>query len=216
MSLEAVKRNGHNIDLGWFDTVGEYGIPVIQPIHLEQKYLWLRFNQSLTEKKKSEFGVHFYIDDYLFERAWHDPSRYALFLRQFPVVTSPDFSMFRDWPKAVCVYNHWRKHQLAAYWQKCGIPVVPSIGWIDRDSYSWCFDGEPEGGTVSVSSVGTQRNKDARKMFIAGYNEMLTRLQPEKIIFFGMLPDECKGNIEYHEPFYEIRRKYISFADNVT
>lgn len=216
MSLEAVKRNGHNLDLGWFDTVGEYGIPVIHPVHLDRELQWMRFNHSLKEKDKHLFGVHFYIDDYLFERAWHDTARYALFLRQFPAVTSPDFSMFSDWPKAVNVYNHWRKHQMAAYWQRMGILVVPSIGWIGKDSFSWCFDGEPEGGTVSVSSVGTQKNKDARKLFIDGYNEMLARLQPEKIIFFGAVPDECKGNIEYHAPYYATFTKGRSFADNVT
>ena len=216
MSLEAVKRNGHNLDLGIFDVAGEYDIPVIRPVYLETKLQWMRFNHSLREKDKDKFGVHFYIDDYLFERAWHDPTRYALFLRQFPAVMSPDFSMFTDWPKAVCVYNHWRKHMLAAYWQRMGVVVVPSIGWIDKESYSWCFDGEPSGSTVSVSSIGTQKNKDARKGFIEGYNEMLIRLQPEKIIFFGPVPDECKGNIEHHAPYYETFTKGRSFEDNVT
>ena len=110
------------------------------------------------------------------------------------------------------IYNHWRKHQLGAYWQQLGLPVVPSISWADRDSYAWCFDGEPEGGTVAVSSVGAMKNRDARRMFVDGYREMLTRLQPERIIFFGSVPDECTGNIEHHTPYHEVFTKELAFS----
>ena len=214
MSLEAIKRNGHNLVLGDFEPAGEYGIPVLRPVQLKDSFEWIRFNHALSEPKRSrsQYGVQFFIDDYLFERAWHDPPRYALFLRQFRAVLTPDFSMFTDYPKAIQVYNHWRKHQLGAYWQRVGMTVVPTIGWIDRDSYSWCFDGEPVGGTVAVSSVGTQKNKDAKRMFLDGYNEMLARLNPSKIIFFGDVPEECEGNIEHHAPYYETFTRGLDFS----
>ena len=156
--------------------------------------------------------MHFFIDDYLFLRVWNDPVRYAMFLRGFRAVMTPDFSLFADYSRAVQIYNHWRKHQLGAYWQRLGLPVVPSISWADRDSYAWCFDGEPEGGTVAVSSVGAMKNRDTRRMFVDGYREMLTRLQPEKIIFFGSMPEECTGNIEHHTPYHEIFTKELAFS----
>lgn len=136
MSLEALKRNGHNLELGSFELAGEYGIPVLRPVQLDIRLEWIRFNHALREPHRDRYGIHFFIDDYLFQRAWHDPPRYALFLRQFPAVMTPDFSMFADYPKAVQVYNHWRKHQLGAYWQRVGMTVIPTIGWIDKDSYS--------------------------------------------------------------------------------
>ena len=37
MALESVKRNGHNLDLGRFETVGAYGIPRLYPIHLDER-----------------------------------------------------------------------------------------------------------------------------------------------------------------------------------
>ena len=211
MSLEALKRNGHNLELGSFELSGEYGIPALRPVQLDSRLTWIRFNHALREPNRERCGVHFFIDDYLFQRAWHDPPRYALFLRSFPAVMTPDFSMFADYPKAVQVYNHWRKHQLGAYWQRVGMTVIPSIGWIDRDSYSWCFDGEPVGGTVAVSSVGTQKSKDARRLFLDGYNEMMARLTPSKIIFFGDVPRECEGNIEHHAPYYETFTRGLTF-----
>ena len=211
MSLEALKRNGHNLELGSFELSGEYGIPVLRPVQLDAHLTWIRFNHALREPQRERYGVHFFIDDYLFQRAWHDPPRYALFLRSFPAVMTPDFSMFADYPRAVQIYNHWRKHQLGAYWQRAGMTVIPSIGWVGRDSYSWCFDGEPVGGTVAVSSVGTQKSKDARRLFLDGYNEMMARLMPSKIIFFGDVPTECEGNIEHHAPYYETFTRSLPF-----
>ena len=156
----------------------------------------------MSDRQREAHGVHFFIDDYLFQRAWNDPFRYAHLLSGYQAVMTPDFSMFTDYPVAVQLYNHWRKHQLGAYWQSLGLTVIPSICWSDHDSYAWCFDGEPVGGTVAVSSVGTQKNPLARTLFLEGYSEMMRRLQPEKIIFFGDVPAECTGCIEHHNAYH--------------
>lgn len=202
MALEALKRNGHNLGLGEFPTEGMYDIPVIQPVRLPERADWLPFNAALSAKSPQRKSVHFFIDDYLFQRVWNDPKRYAALLHSFHAVMSPDFSLFTDYPIAAQIYNHYRKHLLAAYWQSLGLIVIPSVCWSDRGSYDWCFDGEPAGGTVAVSSVGTQKSPDARKLFLDGYNEMLVRLKPEKIVFFGNVPHGCEGNIEHHPPYY--------------
>lgn len=101
------------------------------------------------------------------------------------------------------MYNHYRKHWLGAYWQMHGIEVIPTICWSNRDSFDWCFDGEPVGGTVAVSSVGTQNNKLAKQLFVDGYNEMIKRLQPTTVIFYGNIPSECTGNIVKVRAFQE-------------
>ena len=202
MALEALKRNGHNLELGLFPLDGPLGIPKLVPAHLNDRIPWIPFNSVMSDRRKEAHGVHFFIDDYLFQRAWNDPCRYAHLLSGYQAVMTPDFSMFTDYPVAVQLYNHWRKHQLGAYWQSLGLTVIPSICWSDHDSYAWCFDGEPVGGTVAVSSVGTQKNPLARALFVDGYAEMMRRLQPEKIIFFGDVPAGCTGNIEPHEPYY--------------
>ena len=201
MALEALKRNGHNLELGLFPLDGPFGIPKLVPAHLNDRISWIPFNCVMSDRQREAHGVHFFIDDYLFQRAWNDPCRYAHLLSGYQAVMTPDFSMFTDYPVAVQLYNHWRKHQLGAYWQSLGLTVIPSICWSDHDSYAWCFDGEPVGGTVAVSSVGTQKNPLARTLFLAGYSEMMRCLQPEKIIFFGDVPAGCTGNIEPHEPY---------------
>lgn len=203
MSLEAVKRNGHNLEFTCADGVGAYGIPPLQPVHLDSRLHWCAFNNFNSVDDRSNTGIHFFIDDYLFARVWHDPVRYAQLLGEFGAIMSPDFSLYTDYPPAVQIYNHYRKHQLGAYWQWLGLTVIPTICWSDEASYNWCFDGEPVGSTVAVSSVGTQKNPQSRQMFLYGYREMMVRLLPEKVIFFGDVPEGCYGNIEHHDPFYK-------------
>lgn len=73
--------------------------------------------------------------------------------------------------------------------------------------FEWCFDGEPIGSTVAVSSVGTQVNKEAGRLFKAGYEEMLRRLRPKEIIMYGSIPEWCEGNIIPVRAFQEKFRR---------
>lgn len=41
-----------------------------------------------------------------------------------------------------------------------------------------------------------------RALFMDGYAEMLRRLEPEKVIFFGDVPAGCTGCIEHHNAFH--------------
>ena len=173
---------------------GEYNIPIIKPENITAEK-FIGFNYAKTSKEQSDTCVHFFVDDYQFARVWNNPDRYIKLLSEFKCVCTPDFSTYVDYPKAVQIYNHFRKHWLGAYWQMCGIKVVPTISWSDKGSFEWCFDGEPKHGTVAVSSVGAQSNRNSKDLFLSGYDEMMKRLMPETVIFYGTIPKECYGNI---------------------
>ena len=180
-----------------FDGVGDYDIPNIFPTSSEEVDIknCISFNYAKTCKAPESCGIHFFLDDYQFNRLWNKPDKYLDMLKKFKFVCSPDFSTYVDFPKVIQIYNHYRKHWLAAYWQQNDITVIPTISWSDTSSFEWCFDGEPVGGIVAVSSTGTQMNAKARQLFLDGYNEMLSRLTPECILFYGIIPDGCVGNI---------------------
>ena len=162
-----------------------------------------REGASNGAKDREKKGVHFFLDDYQFNRVWTDADRYIPMLQRFKYVLTPDFSLYTDFPKALQIYNHYRKHWLGAYWQMHGINVIPTICWSNRESFEWCFDGEPTQSVVAVSSVGTQNNKEKKQCFLDGYHEMVERLQPTQIIFYGRVPDECKENIIHIKQFSE-------------
>ena len=186
-------RNWENLQRAKYAGVGEFDIPRIFPDNPTADN-WIGFNYAKGCEEPEKHGVHFFVDDYQFLRVWDRPDTYIPMLRKFQAVCSPDFSMFTDFPKAVNVYNHYRKHWLGAYWQEHGVRVIPTIGWVDEDSFEWCFDGEPIGGTVAVSSVGTQGGAEAKAYFLRGFNEMSRRLNPQTIVFYGTVPPELKDD----------------------
>ena len=188
-------RNYENLERRLFDGVGEYGIPQIEPVAYEGGCDWIGFNYAKSTKDCEGKGVHFFLDDYQFCRLWSNIDRYIPMLQRFRYVMSPDFSTYTDFPKVMQIYNHYRKHWCAAYMQEAGIQVIPTISWSTPDSYDWCFDGEPKGGTVAVSSVGCMNGKKKKELFLSGYDAMIEKLHPESIIFYGKMPEECKGNI---------------------
>lgn len=62
---------------------------------------------------------------------------------------------------------------------------------------------------MAVSYVGAANSREKKAMFLAGYNEMLARLQPEVILFMGNVPEECEGNIVPIKSFAEERFKKV-------
>lgn len=187
-------RNYENLNRAIFDGTGTYDIPALLPERCEAEQ-FIGFNYAKSCKQPQDKGLHFFVDDYQFSRLWTNPDAYLDLLRRFKVVCTPDFSTYTDFPLAIQIYNHYRKHWLGAYWQNSGITVIPTISWSDEASFAWCFDGEPMGGSVAVSSVGTQMNSKSRRLFLLGYQEMLDRLRPERIFFYGKVPEECEGSI---------------------
>lgn len=186
-----------------FPGIGEYSIPEIYPCMSLPNGSFIPANYAKTEQHPENKIVHFFVHDYQFDRFWNDPGRYEKMLSRFSAVLSPDFSVYTDMPKAMQIYNHYKKHWLGAYWDSVGITVIPTISWGDKSSFAWCFDGEPVHSIVAVSSIGTQNSEKSKALFLRGYEEMMARLQPIQVLFYGKVPDECKGNILKIESFCE-------------
>ena len=80
-------------------TVGYYQIPIIKNDNYIPKEL-IGFNYAKTSKNK-DVGIHFYIDDYQFERIWTSPEGYAEILSEYDCMVTPDFSLYLDMPRAM-------------------------------------------------------------------------------------------------------------------
>lgn len=201
-------RNYENLEKQFFDGTGKYGIPEILPEEYDGCQ-FVAFSEAKDAAQRELKGVHFFIDDYRFLRTWNAPASYIKLLQQFRYVMSPDFSTYTDFPMAIQIYNHYRKHWLAAFWQQNGIKVILTISWGTEESYEWCFDGEPRNSVVAISSIGTQKGKESKELFLHGYEKMVEVLEPDTIIFYGKVPDECKGNIirikSFQEKFTEVK-----------
>lgn len=178
-----------------FNSIGKWGIPLVKKQNLDVADVSLiacsdtRANDSENNKNK---GVHFFVDDYRFSGIYNNPERSLKRYSQYAFLLTPDFSTYSDmdlWRQLESVAkNRW----VGAYWQSKGKIVIPTISWSDARSFEFCFDGVELGSTVAVGMIGCKRSRIG---FMRGYNEMLERLLPERVIVFGTPFPEMKGNI---------------------
>lgn len=173
--------------------VGKYSMPKIQATTNTKILNLLTFNYAKTCQTPGEYHLCFYIDDYQFERLWNEPQKYLSLLKSFKGMIGPDFSLYRDFPTILNIYNCWRNKVLMAFWQAQGIEVIPNVSWSDEASYEWCFDGLPTNSVLAVSTNGVFKDKVAKQLFIAGFREMKRRLTPIKVVVVGSLPKELES-----------------------
>lgn len=178
-------ENYLNTGYGIFESEGKYEIPIILPTYeMPEVTEWIGFNYATGEKNPEGKGVHFFLDDYQFERLWNNPMKYIDMLKRFACVCSPDFSPMPEMPFVTQIFNHYRKHWLARLWQEHGITVIPTIrAGSDAKSFEYCFDGEPHESIVMYSAQWTQ-NKANRAISQQEYDEMCERLNPSKILVY--------------------------------
>lgn len=91
----------------------------------------VRFKDALSCEFREAQGLHFYSDDYQFERVWTKPEVYLELLQQFAFVVETDFSMYLDFPEPLQKWNHYRNQLLGAWWQA-------------RELYGYFMDGVRE------------------------------------------------------------------------
>jgi len=179
----------YNLEFSDLDrTAGRYQMPIIKKDNYIPKDL-ISFNYAKTATDKS-VGIHFYIDDYQFERIWNNPFMYATILEEYDCMLTPDFSLYMDMPIALKIYNVYRSRLIGQIMQDYGIKVIPTISWAEKDTYDFCFDGIEPSSVVSISTIGVKRDDEAFEVWQDGVTEMIKRIKPKTILVYG-------GKVEY-------------------
>ena len=169
-------------------------MPVIRKQDVSPTKELLSFHLAMNHKRK-DVGIHFFLDDYQFERVWRRPWKYVEILRNFPFVLSPGFSLYVDMPMPMKIWNNWRRQFVAEYWQHNGITVVPTVMWAEERTWQFCFDGIEPGGTIAVSTQGSAISKQGRELWKIGMKEAIRRLRPHTILHYGKPLDFEFGDI---------------------
>lgn len=190
-----------------------FGIPDIYPTQTVGDQM-VRFMDLAEIEDPENYIACFYYDDFKFMAAWRNPDKYVEKLREFKAVVSPNFSLYTDFPRALQILSCCRRQWVGAYWQMLGLDVIPNVCWGDKKSFDYCFLGIPSGGVVSVSTVGVKAdpewNGTAGNMFMDGYNEMMRRLHPSVVLFYGDMIEGCEGNIIRCPSYYEQKRNMLN------
>lgn len=162
---------------------GKYDFPTVRACELTPKKL-IPFNYALTSEEKGGW-LHFFVDDYQFERLWNNPMKYLPIIKQYGGVIAPDFSMLEQMSLARQIHNCWRNRVIAAWLQHEGVNVIPTIEWSDRASLEWCLDGLPTGSTLAVQTNGCFVSTRSKANFIRGMDYICNELSPSAILIYG-------------------------------
>lgn len=193
-------NNTYNLKIMDNENVSDFWqMPIIKNDNFIPSKL-IGFNYAKTSKEK-DAGIHFYLDDYQFERLWNKPEEYVDILKQYECILSPDFSLYMDMPMPMKIWNIYRSRLIGQYYQSQGIKVIPTLSWAEEETFEFCFEGIPKGSIVSISTIGVKKNKEALKIWKAGVDELIRRIEPSTILIYGGKLDYDYGNIKviYYE-----------------
>lgn len=182
---DAVEATYKQINFRLYDpnrTEGKYNMPQLRPVDYVPKRM-MGFNYAKTSSD-FEATLHFYIDDYQFERIWNRPLEYLPLMAKFDACLTPNFSVYLDYPEAAKIWNTWRGRLLGQVMQDYGIITIPIVYWSDERSYDWAFDGLPENSTLSLNDFHRGETQ-AREYWDKGVEELIRRKSPKRILLFG-------------------------------
>ena len=139
-----------------FATDNEWGIPTLPHVALGKVPAFLiPYRQRIRAKQAPVDGCpHFFLDDYRFETVWSRPHKALQALSPYPTLLSPDFSLHRDYPLTLQLWNVYRNRWCGCFWGQQGFTVIPTVSWSDHRSYPFCFAGITRHSVVAMGTVG--------------------------------------------------------------
>ena len=193
------KATIENLHLFNPNAVGLYDMPIIKPYYGKLPRFLVPFNQASKAVNHQAF-VHFYIDDYLFERLWNNLERYLPMLRSFEGVIGPDFSQLANMPAPLRQWNCFRNRLMGQVIQNDGINYIHNVTWSLPDSYGYSFSGLTKGSIIAINSNGIFGNDCSKYLWYKGYEEVLKRLEPSAIVRYGpKMPGENEAISVYFQ-----------------
>jgi len=134
----------------------EWGIPLLdaslQAIAVDLPVsLW----GAAGRKKRMDGTWVFYCDDYRFEALWKDPS--TVVNTQCVNAVEPNFTVGPQTPRAVALWQIYRKRYIARWWQSCGVRVLVDMN-VDFSTFGdIALLGVPEGWKAYATRGYTER-----------------------------------------------------------
>ena len=168
---------------------GDFEMPVIQGTDKVPDRL-VRFTDSRS-RKRDDIGawvVHYEYDSKI-ERVWNNAFEYMPGLLEHPGIVSWDFSMYRNMPYALQLWNCFRGRLLGSLYERLGGECIPNVRPTDVRSLAYAFDGLPTEATIAMGTVGNLGHADDRAVFEMYVGEAVRRLRPKNIIVYGDAPE---------------------------
>lgn len=198
------------------DYSGYMEMPRLKTSHYIPEKVITFSKAMLKNNRVFDCWIVFYEDDEKFERLWHNPRKYLNKIKKFKGVISPDFSLYRNMPLAMQIWNTYRGRALANWLINNGVEVIPNVRTADERSFDFCFDGIEPNSTVAIGTHGCIKRNNDRFYFEMGLQKLVDNLSPRNLIVYGAAPHSIfqkykdKGiNIISFESEFALSRKQV-------
>ena len=188
------------VETAFFD--GKFEIPHIDaPKEIIIPEGMVPFSIRERSQDKNDF-VCFYENDINFREILINTEEYVDDLKRFPVIVTPDCSLYLDAPLCVQIADIYLNRAVGYYLSQQGLYVVPNIRWGDERTYKSDFLGEKvafqgvdKHSIVSIGTYGQIKSAESKRYFREGLEEMLKELEPEVVLVYGAMPDKIFGGL---------------------
>ncbi|MEJ5921342.1 DUF4417 domain-containing protein [Bifidobacterium thermophilum] len=188
------KDNFHGYMVDGATFARPFDIPIMQPCHVIPKEL-ISFSEAMrTSRDMSNAFVHFYEHDEKIERFWNNPRKYMSKLRSFAGVIAPDYSLCRDFPESLKIWNTYRNYACGYWLQSQGLAVIANIRLSGKNSESYALAGAPRNSVIAIGAHGNIRFPDNQDYFFTDVAKAVNTLHPTAIIVYGT---DSYGMFEY-------------------
>ena len=164
----------------------ENEFPMLEPVGIEVAHpkALISFSAAMNRNCKNyNCFVHFYEDDFRFQRIWNNPRKYLSKLKKFDGVIMPDFSTSLDFIKPLKFISAYRNQALAVWFQNNGMIVVGNARYEPKCDF--LLEGLPKHTVIAICGRAcTKRIKD-RRCFVRDVKATVDKLEPSAIIYYG-------------------------------
>ena len=184
------KHNLYIIDL--INTTYKMGekelLHVASPENVEIDFLAL-YSRKNEYSKTKKTCVCFYEDDWKFDNKngfwdaiYHKDKKTLRKLKErltnVDILIAPDYSVFNEFSDSFNVVNIQRS-RIVLLWlvEECNKIVIPNITFTDEKSLKYFYNGLEDCSVVAISTKGTLKNNEIKKLFKQAIDILVNKLK---------------------------------------
>lgn len=162
-------------------------VHAVQDVRDDLQYVSFEARNRFSGK---ECMLGFFLYDYKFNKPlWDRLEETTSLISHYETIIGPDYSLYlgSGW-EVQNKYNIYKSRAITAYWQYCGLKVIPVATWGDAESFNYCFEGLPENSVIAVCGIGHDCTPWRHHLWCAAIAELVRQKHPTKILVYGGKP----------------------------
>lgn len=163
---------------------GALDMPVLHGVDVVPNRL-VPFSEAMSAKWKDfDCWVHFFEDDCIIERFWHNPKAYIGKLKKFRGVIGLDYSVCWDFPLPIKHYNHFRNSACTFWLQQQLQYAIPQARCEGNDG-DRVLAGFPRRSLIAIGARSMVRDVRDREVLKRSVRYVVDELAPIGLVWYG-------------------------------